>query len=144
MQFSVATLLSTVTVVAVVLGLMFRVDPDVAELALLVLTLTCLAFAGVAFLCGPDGCRPFCIGVAVPLIYSFCEASYSGLVLNVAIPGIPVPRGADRRTAIALGSAVLLSAVLGYLCVGFRWLIEWRKPTGADGRRDIDAPPRDS
>jgi hypothetical protein len=132
-QFSVATLLSTVTVVAVVLWLMLRVDPRVGEVALLVLTLTCLAFTGVAFLYGRDGGRPFCIGVVVPLLYSFFEASYMGLILNVPIPGIPIPRDVDRREVVFLGSALLLGVTLGYLCVIFRWLIQRRNAPVADG-----------
>jgi hypothetical protein len=128
LQFSIAGLFSTVTGIAVVLWLMIRVDPNVGTPILLALTLTCLAFACVALLHGHGNVRPFSVGLAVPLIYSLAEASFSGIILNVPIEGIVPVLSASvtitNRASIALGSAILIGVALGCLCVVFRWIID--------------------
>lgn len=137
-QFSLAALLLTVAAVAGVLGLMFQVptEPAYIGFALVIIILLALALTGLA---GSPQLRAFCVGALVPLgllVYflaqdlfviafwlehPFQDYDYSG----------PPLRTADDSLPRFLGVGILLSIALGYLCVGFRWLIERREPPEA-------------
>jgi hypothetical protein len=74
-QFSIAALLLTVAVIAIVLALMYQVTPAFASIALIGLILVFLTFITIAFLYARESVRPFCIGAAFPLAFAFVHAS---------------------------------------------------------------------
>jgi NhaP-type Na+/H+ and K+/H+ antiporter len=121
-QFSIAALLLTIAAVAVVLALMLQVDYRIGTPILLWSTTVYLAFVAIALVYGRDSIRPFCIGATIPIAYSLAESSCMGILFNPPLEGIP---GSNTYNPTHhLGTAILLSIALGYLCVGFRWLIE--------------------
>ena len=143
-QFSLAALLLTVAAVAGVLALMLRVPPGAAFLSFagIIPILTALALTGLG---GRPGLRAFCIGALVPLgltLYSEAQnlnwmafrfarlvspANGMGLGCGLGGAGI-VDEGAFSKL---FGVAILMNTASGYLCVGFRWLIERReRPEG--------------
>jgi hypothetical protein len=130
-QFSLASLLLSVAAVAVVLALGFHAKSAISTLVLLALTLVFMAFITVTLFYGRDSYRPFCIGAAFPLALSFVYmADNVGLLLDDISDAIGRGRLLDVMDFVdpinaneVLGTSILAGIVLGYLCVGFRWLI---------------------
>jgi hypothetical protein len=130
-QFSLATLLLTVAAIAVVLALGFRAKSAISTLVLIALMLVSMAFITVTLVYGRDSYRPFCIGAAFPLALSFVYmADNVGYLLDDFGEAFGRGRQLDVVDFVGpitanetLGTAILASIVLGYLCVGFRWLI---------------------
>jgi hypothetical protein len=136
LQFSIRLLLLTVAAVAVVLGLMFQAPLKVASPALLVLVIMFSALA----LTGATAGRPFlcayCVGVLVPLGVALFHLAINASSLMSgfddpppfayeSVLGYTFAYPAYPRFA---GACLLGSIALGYLCVGFRWLIERPRP----------------
>jgi hypothetical protein len=135
-QFSIRLLLLTVAAVAVVLALMFQVPFDTASRTLVALVPVVSAFAitGLAF--GSSGMRSFCIGASVPLAMMLIFVTTNlhefrywlhGLDLDEPILAFPATLSPDCQNL--LGGGLLASVALGYLCVGFRLLIERKEPS---------------
>lgn len=138
LQFSLAALLLTVAVVAGDLALMTQVPTEPAYVGFFVTIITLTAFALIG-LGGSPCMRAFCIGALVPLgvlVYflaqdfrsiafwlehPFEDYDYGGAALGIHLKSLPR----------LLGAGVLLSITVGYLCVGFRWLIVTREPPDA-------------
>jgi hypothetical protein len=134
LQFSLAALLLTVAVVAGDLALMTQVPTEPAYVSFFVTIIALTAFALIG-LGGPPGLRAFCIGALVPLgVLVYFLAQDLGVIAfwlehpfqGYDYSGIPPRTHVDSFPRL-LGVGVLMSIVLGYLCVGFRWLIEKRE-----------------
>lgn len=127
-QFSIRLMLLTVAAVAVVLALMFQAPAQVAESVLLAGIFACLALLAVASVYGPRMWRPFCIGAPLPLIFVFLwSCQYGPLWVFgdwISDPTLPYRVGPPHGYRYGLGGALLCSVLLGYTCLGFRWLIE--------------------
>jgi hypothetical protein len=139
-QFSLTALLLTVAAVAGVLALMFRVPTEIAcaTLIAIVLVFSGLALTGLAH--GQAVLQTFCLGAVVPLgslllfvtmnmasvanwfLSGIQQQNLSGIVEIWTYPIIENP-----AVSKLLGVGILASIALGYLCVGFRWLIEGRE-----------------
>lgn len=137
LQFSLAALLLTVAVLAGDLALMVHEESLPAMLVLLGLTLALMSFVAVGALYGRDNVQPFCVGAAFPLLLAFLFTANNAVWLEAHVAGYlgrdnqieyfnPVPLRAANRI---LGNAIPASIAIGYLCVGFRWLIERREPS---------------
>jgi hypothetical protein len=130
-QFSVKWLLLTVAAVSVVLAIMLRLRATIAIPVLLGTAYACMAFAVVALAYGKEGVRPFCIGAVVPLVCSLLEVLSNGSQTlwwsSIAQADTDIYMETPKRI---LGTALLASIALGYLCVGFHWLIGSRRPQG--------------
>ena len=140
LQFSLAALLLTVAAIAGVLALMFRVPtiPARGTLIVVIYVLSALVLTGFAF--GQPALRAYCIGAIVPLasLLFFISPHLAGLLVLLASDNenatapfdmtflelLFVAPGVQRL----LGVGILMSIASGYLCVGFRWLIERREP----------------
>lgn len=136
-QFSLAALLLTVAAVASLLWLIIEVPPDLARI-ISVATVVVLSALGITgTVSGQPSFRAFCIGALVPLamMLLFIATNLGGLInvfagnerLNTYNNPTYVP-SIDLSVAprfFAVG--ILLSIALGYLCVGFRRLIERRE-----------------
>lgn len=138
-QFSLAALLLTVAAVAGVLALMLRPESALTSLGLVGLTLVCMAFVTIELVYGRESVRPFCIGAAFPLLLAFL---YIGSTVGGLLDDIAVSLGHGRVLDVIdftapitvnhiIGTAILASIALGYLCVGFRWLVDRRQPPDA-------------
>lgn len=140
LQFTLGALLLTVAAVSLVLALMFHVPPAWGCVALIVLMLAFLALITVAFRYGSEGIRPFCIGAVFPLMFALIHAANDiGYLFDdmayalrpPMLPGMGMGNSDVRHpteTNFLIGSAILMAIALGYLCVGFRWLIEREPP----------------
>jgi hypothetical protein len=135
-QFSLAALLLTVAAIAGVLALTFRVAGNVANLSFVALLPVSLAFLTIGIVYGHNCLRPFCIGAAFPLVMAFGFVTFSAdLIYDSIWPVFPTVED-NREPSVAMkqrifGAAFLSSIVIGYLCVGFRWLIVTREPPDA-------------
>jgi hypothetical protein len=138
-QFSIAALLLTIAAVAVDLALMLRVPTRTAfvSFSVIVIVSTALALTGLG---GRPQLRAFCIGALVPLSLLLYFVGIEGLfdiadwleqLLSNAGRAADETGDAHRmgnpRFTKLFGVGILLSIALGYLCVGFRWLIAPRK-----------------
>lgn len=96
-----------------------------ASMSLVLLTLVGLAFSTVALIFGRDAVRSFGVGAAIPLA---CSCLWAATDTNSLIAALAEPADsgfADLTYAKRiLGSAILASIAVGYLCVIFRWIIE--------------------
>ncbi|HVX12141.1 MAG TPA: hypothetical protein VHC22_13250 [Pirellulales bacterium] len=128
-QFSLAALLLTVAAVAAVLALMFQASVEIATPAILTIIPASLALLLIGIIYGKRAVRPFCIGAVVPVAMM---ASYVSHTLQLWSQWLLTrePNGFDFMDAgtfkTFVGYTLLLSIALGYLCVGFRWLVERR------------------
>lgn len=140
LQFSLAALLLTIAAVANVLWLIVEAPPDLARIVSVVGIVVLSAFSITGIISGQATLRAFCIGALVPLatMLFFIATNFGGLInvladqdrlsfmTNYAMLPIELPV-ASR----VFGFGILLSIALGYLCVGFQWLIERRgRPEG--------------
>lgn len=139
-QFSLSALLLTVAFVAGVLALMFWVPTEIARIILIVAVVV-LSGLGLTGLASGGTIRTFCIGSLVPLamMLFFISSDLAALtaILTTAEPSYLHAKGfeavmvppliGNERIPRLLGAGILMSIVLGYLCVGFRWLIERRE-----------------
>jgi hypothetical protein len=136
-QFSVKWLLLTVAAVSALLAMTLRLRASIGIPVLLGLTYTCLGFAVVALAYGKEGVRPFCIGAIIPLTCSLLEVLSNGSQTlwwsSVAQADTDVYMETPKRI---LGTALLASIGLGYLCVGFHWLIGSPRPPNCDRNHD--------
>jgi len=132
-QFSLKWLLLTVAAVSAVLAITLRLRATIGIPVLLGLTYASLAFAVVALAYGSDGVRPFCIGAVVPLACALLEVLSNGSQTlwwsSMAQADTDVYMETPKRI---LGTGLLASIALGYLCVGFHWLIGPRQPPNCD------------
>jgi Na+/H+ antiporter NhaB len=118
LQFTLRILLLTVAADAVVLALMFQVPFEVAQPTLIGLLLIASALAITGLTYGDTTIRPFCIGAILPL--SMMLVYFTAVCAHVGLYNL-FP-SADRRNYY--GGTLLAAIGLGYLCIGFRWLIE--------------------
>ncbi|HVX13495.1 MAG TPA: hypothetical protein VHC22_20085 [Pirellulales bacterium] len=132
-QFSVKVLLLTVAAVSVVLAVTLRVRATIGIPVLFGLTYASIGFVVVALACGNEGLRPFCVGAFVPLACALLEVLSNGSQTlwwsSVAQADTDIYMETPKRI---LGTALLASIALGYLCVGFHWLIGSREPQNGD------------
>lgn len=132
-RFSLAALLLIVAVIAVVLALM-RSEGTLAEIALVALTTLLMGFVGVGIMYGHGNFRPFCLGALPPLLLAmlYIRSELSWLLAKWL--GSPYPTqkialtDAVNEHIIFIGAAILAALLFGYLCVGFRWLIDRPRP----------------
>lgn len=124
-QLSVTSLLLTVAGICLALALMFHGDHVITSTALFALVVTGLAFCVIGIIYGRESLRPFVIGAAFPLVLSlawFVQHGTSPISsIEARIYGIEHYLVSER---LHLGGGILSGIALGYLCVGFRWLIE--------------------
>ena len=141
-QFSLAALMLTVAVVAGDLALMLYVQPEAARLVLVLTIVAMSAFGLIGVLHGRPALHAFCVGALVPLgiMLIFLAVNLEGLLrLSLdSLSGTETTASgegeawsllalSDHRISRLFGIGILTSVALGYLCVGFRWLIERRE-----------------
>ena len=138
LQFSLAALLLTIAAVANVLWLIVEAPPDLARIVSVVGIVVLSALSIIGVISGQATLRAFCIGAIVPLatMLFFIATNFGGLInvladqdrlnpfTNPSYATSPIELSVAPR---AFGVGILLSIALGYLCVGFHWLIEKRK-----------------
>jgi len=139
-QFSLAALLLTIAAVAGVLTLMFHAptEPACAILIAAAVMLSGLALTGLAH--GRAIFHTFCLGAILPLgcLLIFIATNMAGVAnwllddqqqkLHAGLEIWTYPIIDNPAVVRLLGVGILASIALGYLCVGFRWLIERREP----------------
>lgn len=142
LQFSLAALLLTIAVVANVLWLIIEAPPDLARMLSIAAIVVLAALSITGTISGRAMLRTFCVGALVPLAMMLLFiATNLGDLINVfagnerlntynnpAYVPLPITFSVAPRF---FGVGILLSVALGYLCVGFRWLIETREPPDA-------------
>lgn len=124
-QLSVTSLLLTVAGIYLALALMFQGDHVITSTALFALVVTGLAFCVIGIIYGRESLRPFVIGAAFPLLAWFLQHGTSPISsVEARMYGIEHHLVSER---LHLGGGILSGIALGYLCIGFRWLIERHK-----------------
>jgi hypothetical protein len=127
-QFSLRALLLNIGVAAVALGLMTQVPERIASPLLAALTILLVAVVAIELVYGRDDNRPFYIGAAIPLTFSFIYTSlnarwYVGDSVRAFITE-PTPEIIELEAMAdanqVLGMAIVAAVVLGYFCVFVR------------------------
>ncbi len=136
-QFSLAAMLLTVAAIAGVLALMFQVPTEPARIALIVAVFGLSALAITGIINGQPALKTFCVGASVPLaiMLLFIAINFGGLVNSYAsIEQINTYYALNAPSPLTFpmipkffGIGIIMGIALGYLCVGFRWLIERRE-----------------
>jgi hypothetical protein len=122
LQFTLRALLLTVGADALILALM-QAPPQVGRPMLIALVPLSSALVATGLMFGRPRMRSFCIGAAIPLGMMLAYMTMHLFELDVWLmetrPG---------RLPKIFGGGFLTSIALGYVCVGFHWLIERERP----------------
>lgn len=143
LQFSLSSLLLTVSGVAIVLAIALHLPTVPATIALLIaaLLLSCVALCGVMY--GSNHFRAFCIGAMPPLaiIIIFVGTNTVATTDPLVVVGTEISFPAQDNTALPgtplfYFTGILASIVSGYGAICLRWwLLRGEKDRGEMGTR---------
>lgn len=135
-QVSIAALLLTIAAVAGILTLMFQAPVKIGTPTMVSAVPVALALLLIGITYGKGTVRPFCIGAVVPvaMMCGYVTTNLSYLKIWLTGGGLRYfgPSGTGPQLPLfkddllkVFGGLFLTSIALGYLCLLFRWFVDW-------------------